>query len=276
MEFLRKLPLLLRQHYEKLILALALAALALSGFLLAGQKEKEEKGLEEYLQNFKGAKVWAYTNVAWAPYLEALKQATNPVQVNFKKPRLHNLFGPIKWQKRPDGTLLKIELGNEVGPEALKVTKIVPLNLIINLDKVTGASNFFISVTREAHTHALLRKKLPPAYISITPGSNKDRWGTFALKEIKGALEAPELVLELADTGDKVSLFKDRPYQRVDGYKADFSYPPENKAFVEKRLNDTLTLGGEDYIIIAISPSEVVLSARSNNKRTTLRYNAAL
>ena len=273
MEFLRKLPLLLRQHYEKLMLALALVALALSGFLLAGQKEKEEKGLEEYLQNFKGAKVWPYTNVAWAPYQEALKQATNPVQVNFKKPRLHNLFGPVKWQKRPDGTLLKIELGNEVGPEALKVTKIVPLNLIINVDKVNGVSNFWISVTREAHTNAALRRKFPPAY--MTPGG-KDRLGTFVLREIKGTPEAPELVLELADTGDKVSLFKDRPYQRVDGYKADFSYSPENKAFVEKRLNDTLTLGGEEYIIIAISPSEVVLSARSNNKRTTLRYNAAL
>jgi hypothetical protein len=71
-------------------------------------------------------------------------------------------------------------------------------------------------------------------------------------------------------------VFKGRTFQRVDGYKADFSYPPENKAFTEKRLNETVTLGGEDYILIAISQSEVVLSARSNNKRTTLRYNAAL
>ena len=55
----------------------------------------------------------------------------------------------------------------------------------------------------------------------------------------------------------------------------DLSYPPETKQFTEKRQRETITLGGEDYNIVAITQNEVVLSARSNNKRTTLRYSAA-
>jgi hypothetical protein len=272
MEFLKKLPELLQQHYEKVLLGLALAALVLSGFLLNQKRAQQDEELKQYIIETRGRKGSLYTNIDWGPYFAALRQATNEVQVDFTRPRLHNLFGPVKWQRRPDGNLLKIELGNEIGAEALRVTKIGPLFLNIAIDKASGAAGFFMSVTREAATNALLRKKFQ-SY--VTPG-NKDRLNTFQLKEMKGTPEEPELVLELLDNGEKISLTKDRPFQRIDGYKADLSYPPENKAFAERRVNDTITLGGEDYIVIAISQNEVVLSARSNNKRTPLRYNAAL
>jgi hypothetical protein len=271
MEFLRKLPKLLQEHYEKVLLGVALLALALSGLLLAAKRAEEEDALQKYIKGVERIKAWPYTNVAWGPYMEALAQGTNPVRVDFTKPRLHNLFGPVKWQRRPDGTLLKVELGNEVGPDALKVTRITPLYLTVSLDKPSGAAGFFVSVTCEAQTNALLRKKLQ-SY--VTPGG-KDRLGAFVFKENKGTTEEPELVLELADTGEKASLFKDKPFQRVDGYKTDLSYPPETRNFTEKRVGDSIALGGEDYNIVAISQSEVVLSARSNQKRTTLPYNAA-
>jgi hypothetical protein len=271
MDFLKKLPGLLRQHYEKLVVGLAMAALAVSGLMLARQKQQAEEDLVLYLDIVKGTRPSQYTNMDWTPYLSALQQATNPVEFNLTRPRLHNLFSPVKWQKKHDGTLLKIEIGNEVGPQALKVTKISPLNLIISLDKITSPSNFLVSVTREGHTNARARVKIQ-SYATL---GSKDPLRTFVLKEIKGTTDAPELGLELSDTGGRVFVSKDKPFQRVDGYKVDFSYPPENKAFVEKRLNDMLTLGEQDYNIVVILPNEVVLSARSNNKRTTLRYNAA-
>jgi hypothetical protein len=274
MEFLKKLPELFQQHYEKVLLGCALAALAVSGLLLAQKKQQEEEDLNQYLVGLAVRKAFPYTAVNWGPYFEALRDATNVVRVDFTRPRLHNVFGPVKWQQRPDGSLLKIELGNEVGADALKITKISPLYLRINIDKASGAAGYFISVTREASTNALLRKKLQSYVTAAAPG-NKDRLGTFLLKEIKGTADEPELVIELTDSGEKVSLFKDKPFERVDGHKADFSYPPENKTFAEKRVNDTITLGGEDYILVAISQNEAVLSARSNDKRTTLRYNAA-
>jgi hypothetical protein len=274
MEILKKLPEILQQHYEKAVLGLALLGLVVSGLLLAGEKEAAQQDLQKYLKTTSGRKPTLYTNVNWTPYFAVLQQATNAVVVDFKTPRLHNVFGPVKWQERSDGRLLKIEVGNEVGAEALKVTKITPLYLIIsiNTNRSGGGSGFFTDVTREAATNAFLRKKYQ-SY--VTPGI-KDRFGTFVFKENKGTPENPELVLELTESGEKVTASRDQPYQRVDGYKVDFNYPPENKPFADKRLNETLTLGGEDYIIIAISQNEVVLSARSNNKRTTLRYNAAL
>lgn len=266
-----KLTELLQQHYEKAVLGLAIAALVVSGLMLASQKQSEEEALNSYIVNVSQRKAFQYTNIQWSAYYEALAKATNPVVLDFTKPRLHNLMGPVKWQRRPDGTLLKVETGTEVGPEALRITRIAPLMLTVALDKVSGTNGFFISVTREGATNVALRRKLQ-SY--VTPGG-KDRMGTFMLKEVKGTATEPELVLELADTGDRATLNKDTPFTREDGYKVDLSYPPENRTFSEKRQNESITIAGEDYNIIAIAKNEIVLSARSNNKRTTLRYNAA-
>ncbi len=272
MDLLRKLPVLLQQHYEKVLLGLALAALIVSGLLLMQQKGAEATELEKYRAEQTRRRPFPYTNINWAAYQEALAQGTNAVRVDFTRPRLHNLFGPVKWQRQPDGKLLKIEVGNEIGPEALKVTKITPLYLIVSLDRVAGSNSFFLGVAREASTNAVLRRK-NPFYVSV---GGKDRLGTFTLKEVKGTPEDPELVLELAESGERASLLKSAPFQKVEGYTASLVYPPEgNRAFNDRRLNDVITLGGEDYIIVAISQNEVVLSSRSNLKRTILRYNAA-
>ncbi len=271
MEFLRRLPVLLREHYEKVLLGLALAGLIVSGLLLAAQKAQESEELEKYRTEQIRRGTFRYTNINWAPYLEALAQGTNPIRVDFTKPRLHNLFGPVKWQRQPDGKLLKIEVGNEVGPEALKVTKVTPLYLIISLDRVAGSNSFFLGVAREASTNVVLRRKNP---FYVTVGS-KDRLGTFTLREVKGTPDDPELVLELADTGERATVSKSAPFQKVEGYTASLVYPPEgNRSFPDRRLNDMISLAGEDYILVAISPNEVVLSSRSNQKRTILRFNA--
>ena len=78
-------------------------------------------------------------------------------------------------------------------------------------------------------------------------------------------------MVELVDTNERGSVSKDKPYQRIDGYEVDFNYPPENKQITKKRLNDVITLGVDDYIIVDIRPNEAVLSARSNGKKTTIR-----
>jgi len=266
-----KLTELLQQHYEKAVLGLAIAALVVSGLMLASQKQSEEEALNSYIVDVSRRKAFPYTNIQWSAYYDALAKATNPVALDFTKPRLHNLLGPVKWQRRPDGTLLKVETGTEVGPEALKITRIAPLLLTIALDKTSGTNGFFISVTREAATNAILRRKLQ-SYVTV---GGKDRMGTFVLREFKGTATEPELVIELADTGERATLNKDTPFTRVDGYKVDLSYPPENQTFAERRQDDTIRIAGEEYNIIAISKNEVVLSARSNNKRTSLRYSAA-
>ena len=66
---------------------------------------------------------------------------------------------------------------------------------------------------------------------------------------------------------------KDKPFRRVDGYKADLKYDPEEKNWQDQRVDANLKFAGDDYIIVAISENGVVLSAKSNQKKTTLTYN---
>ena len=273
MEHLKNIPGLLRDHYEKVILGLALLALGLAGVLLANEKAKEEEALEKFRTDVIGRRPLAYRPTDLSGHLLLLEKGTNPVSVTFSPP--HNLFNPVKWLRRPDGTLLKVEKGSEIGLDAMLVSKITPLYLQINLDKASGGagSGYFVSVAQEASTNLSLRKKIQ-SYVSA--GSPKDRTGAYAFKEAKGTAENPEIILELLDTNERVTLTKDAAvFQRVDGYKVDFSYPPEQKVFPEKRLNEIIILAGETNSIIAIAADEVILLNQSNNKRTALKYKAA-
>jgi hypothetical protein len=62
---------------------------------------------------------------------------------------------------------------------------------------------------------------------------------------------------------------------RVEGYEADLKYPPESKDFKNLRVGGLVHFAGEDYNIVAITENEVVLSARLNDKKYTVRLAAA-
>ena len=63
-----------------------------------------------------------------------LARLQSPYKLDFST--TNKLFNPIQWQKTPDGRLIKICPGNEVGPEAVVITKITPLYLILTLDSI--------------------------------------------------------------------------------------------------------------------------------------------
>ena len=54
----------------------------------------------------------------------------------------------------------------------------------------------------------------------------------------------------------------------------DLKYAPENKTWTSRRVGDPLFFNGEDYNIVAITENEVVLSAKSNQKKWTVKYSA--
>jgi hypothetical protein len=49
-------------------------------------------------------------------------------------------------------------------------------------------------------------------------------------------------------------------------------YDPERFVRTGQRAGADLKFAGDDYNIVAIHQNEVILSAQSNQKRTTLRY----
>jgi hypothetical protein len=169
-----------------------------------------------------------------------------------------------------DGTLIKIKTGHEIGAEAAVVTKITPLYFTLTLDSVETnelGARYVIGVERQAAAFPAARRK-QQRYASV--GDKKD---SFTLVSIAGAPENPDkLILKLADTGETAVVSKDKSFQRVDGYSADLKYDPENQKWLGRRVGADLKFAGDDYNIVAIHQNEVILSAQSNQKRTTLRY----
>ena len=101
-------------------------------------------------------------------------------------------------------------------------------------------------------------------------GEKKD---AFTLREVKG--DQPDsptaLILELPDTGERISIAKERNSERVDAYTVDLK--SEGKTYLNRRVGDRVIVQGEPYNIVAIGENEVVMSA-PNGKKYTIRYNA--
>lgn len=271
MKFLRNIPGLIKRHYEKVILAFALLGLIAAVVYLNDMKNAENEKIETYKRNLPKRKSNPVPSVDLTALTTALDHAKNPQSVVFSPP--HNLLNPVKWQRRPDGTTVKVETGKEVGSEALELVKVTPLNLVITLDQAAG-SGFNMGVLQEGATNAALRRK----FVSyVTTNSAADRIHStkvFKLVDVNRAAQPPEVSIELAD-GTSAKVSADKPFTRIMGYKADLNYPPEKRLIADRRVGDSITLGDETYNIVAITQNEVVVSARSNNRRTFIRNNAA-
>jgi hypothetical protein len=55
----------------------------------------------------------------------------------------------------------------------------------------------------------------------------------------------------------------------------ELKYAPEAKTWTNKRIGASLSFNGEDYNIVRLTENEVVLSAKSNQKKWTIKYNAS-
>ncbi|MEO6183726.1 MAG: hypothetical protein ABIP71_11635 [Verrucomicrobiota bacterium] len=168
----------------------------------------------------------------------------------------------MTWKLKPDGTFLKIV---REGVDALTVTKIVPLYLELSYDRAAG-TGYWIGMKR----HSV---KKPAVYAKL---NEKKEAQVFKITEVKGPAEDPEeLVLELTENQQVISISKAKPFQRVESYAADLRYEPDNKNFPNQHVNDTITFGGESYKIIAITDKDARVSAISTDKRTTILLKGA-
>lgn len=268
MDFVKKITDACRAHYEKLVLTLVLLGLAGAVVYLNSTKAEEEKKIKDFLADVGRKSHTAVKPADTSANEAALKLIASPPGLNFSLP--HHLLNPVRWQRRPDGELIKMAKGDEVGWPKMIVSQVTNLNFVISLERTVNPGQYYFGITREAAERPAERKK-------------KQRFATlnaknefFTLKEIKGPPEDPtELVLELADGVTQVSVTKDKPYTQVEGHEAELKYTVDGKTFPNLRLNSPLRFQGEDYIVVAIAPSEVVVSARSNDKKYTVRPPAA-
>jgi hypothetical protein len=162
--------------------------------------------------------------------------------------------------------------GNETGPGAAVVTRITPLYFTLSFDSVETnglAPRYVIGVEHQGAEKPAQRRK-QQRFLSL--GEKKD---SFILSEVKGDPAAPDaLVLKLTDSGDMVTLSRDKTFQRVEGYTADLKYELDKspKNFAGLRVGSRIAFGFDDYIVVAVDANSVVLLAQSNQKKTTLPY----
>jgi hypothetical protein len=261
MEFLKK-------NYEKVLLAVVLLGLTVAACGLPFIISAERNALAAYI----GGNV---SHVKPIPPMDmsgldaALQRAQAQVKLDYTTG--HNLFNPVLWKKFPDGHLLKETSENMEGPDALVVTDIKPLYLEISYSTQSG-SGYMMHVKREA---ALREGERLGGDRFVSRDSKSD---LFTLQDVKGPAQNPtELDLVWKETDESIVITPGKPFRRVDGYTADLKYPPEpGKTWTDRRVGSRpLNFANGAYNIVAITESNVVVSAESNKKKTTITFHPA-
>jgi hypothetical protein len=266
-----------KKHYEKILLGFVLLGLVGALVFLPFMIARDQQQLQEMSYGIVHPKVVPLAGLDLTQETNVLERLQSPYKLDFST--TNKLFNPVPWQKKADGTLIK---GSQAGPSTAVVTSITPLYLILALDSMETNSietnelvaRYVISMERQASALPSQRgKRQHYASVGEKVGDKND---AFIIKGASGSTADPgtlKLIVQLTDTGESATLSKDKPFRRVDGYSADLKYDPEKKTWQGQRIGANLKFAGDDYIIVAIDPGAVILSARSNQKKTTLTYN---
>jgi hypothetical protein len=259
----------LKKHYEKILLGVVLLGLAVAVGFLPFKIASEKENLERMNSNLSHPKVPPLSALDLTQPSAALQRLAAPAAVNFSEP--NKLFNPMPWQRTADGRLIP---GTKVGPGVVTLTNLTPLYLVLTLAGVTPSDlgpRYNIVAERQAAPNPKDRYK--KQYYSKL----NDKNDLFTLIDVQGAPDDPsKLVVQLNDTGEKAVITKDQPFKRVDGYMVTLNYDPEHKTWKDRRVNATFVFNFEEYKIVTINQNEVVLSATSNQKKWTIKYNPVL
>lgn len=265
MEFLKK-------NYEKVILSVVLLGLAVAAVFLFVSVTSERTRLEELQNMAVGISPSALEPLDLSTNEQVLRRVRHPEPLQLSG--THNLFNPVTWQRQPDGTLVKLVTGNELGVGALAVTKITPLKLLVTYEGantnlgITALHTF--RVTREGHRIARNRAATTSQASSVGAKNS-----IFILREMRPATEPTEFVLEMVEDGTLVTVGDGKPYEGVDGYMADLRYEPDKLTFLNKRVDERLIFAGDTNRIVSIEENSVTVEAASNRKRTKLELSGA-
>jgi hypothetical protein len=263
----------LKKNYEKLLLGIVLLGLAVAVGFLPFVIASQRQSLEDLKAGVRPVNVKPLTNLDLSLAESALKRGGTPASIDFGPP--NRLFNPMPWQKAADGRLIPL---SKVGPTALVVTNIRTLYLTLTLDSVNtdaaGASTYIIGLEKPSTTGT----GKAHSQFSCTPSAKNK---VFSIVEVKGKPDDPsEIDVQMEDTKEKGVIKKSQPFQRIEGFIVDLRYDPEKKKWDNCRVNvrptPPLAFNGEEYNIVALNKDEVVLSAKSNGKKWTIKASAAL
>ena len=273
MEQLRKVGQICRQHYEKLVLSLALLLLGGAVVYLYGASKDQAEIIRKIAVDYANKKVNAVKAVDLTNHFAALQRAEAGKAFDFSQP--HHLFNPVQWRFNP-GTAqpyIKMVMGDEAGPKAVTVAAARPYQLTVAFDRVASAgtgeqlviTGYWINSTNEAvlfNTSA--RGRNSHEILSLNATNTRS---PVVLTEIKGSAQEPEeLHAMLRETGEKFSFAPGRPFQKIIGYEASLRFPNATNATAFYRVGAPLEIDGQGYKIVDISTNEVKVTADSNEQ----------
>ena len=257
----------IKKHYEKILLGVMLVGLIGVLVFMIFYIAAEKSAMETETTQLVTPHPKPLPALDTAAEDNAILRLKSPYNLDFET--TNKLLNPMEWQRALDGNLIPAK---KTGVEVAVVTNITPLYMIVSLESVIAneaATNYVIKVERQAGATAA-KRAATRHYVSSDDKKPND---AFALEAIKGPVENPTaLVLKLVDSGDEVTITRDTPYRRVDGYSADFRYDPERKVFRGRRVNDKVSFGGVDYTVVEVNQNELILMDQSNQKKTSLPF----
>jgi hypothetical protein len=271
MEFLKK-------HYEKIILCLVLLGLAAAAVWMRTAIEKVRESAPPPAvtptagpTRGRGPRAGAVANSSGLAPIDlssnqtTLSQVTNPPPISLAGE--HNLFNPVTWKRKSDGTYLKII---KSGPDAVVVTNITQLYTVIAYNHPSGNGSGVYVMDIQQHSD-LKNPRRPVA--EYAKKDEKMKSGLYIIRNVKGDADDPtELDLELPATGETVAVAKDKPYEWVDSCIADLRYENESKTFSKVHVNDFITLDGEQYKVIEITTNAVRIQFSRTTKVTEIKW----
>jgi hypothetical protein len=254
----------LKRHYEKIVLCIVLLGLAGAAVWMKGAIDKVQSNSAPLPEAPRGRGV-SLKPVDLSTDIVALAEVTNPPPIVLSGD--HNLFNPVTWKRKSDNTLLKIL---KSGAQALTVIDITKLYTVIGFDHASGQGSGVYVMTYQQHSDPA-----HPAHKN-TEYAKKDekmRSGLYILRNVQGDPDNPTaLDLELLDTGDTVTVTKDKPYEKVDSYVADLRYEPESKNIPKVHVNDVITLDDVPYKVVEITANAVRVQSSRTTEITEIKW----
>lgn len=265
----------IKKNYEKIILGAVLlglvAVLAFMPVLIMYDQQRMRAVETTYISTV----FRPLPRLNLAPQEAVVKRLDSRYVLDFST--TNKLFNPVKWQRTAGGQLVKAA---GLGPNAAVVTRIMPLYYSISLASVItgepGGARYVFSIQDEAAPQPWLRNprrryasKGDTVVDKMVGGVDEG----FTVLDVRGPTNNPtQLVLKLADSQATVSVAKDKSYRRVEAYTADLKYPPEKYTFNGLRVGRRIAFAGDQYNVIAIDKTNVILLAQSNQKKYNLPY----
>ena len=273
MERLRNIVGILKKHYEKALVVGCILLLGSNAWIIYSTKARDEERRQEIQNAFRLKKVKPVQPVDADRFDATLALAKKPPVLSLAKP--HHLLSPVTWYRASDGTLVKVRSDDDIGMRKMQVVTIRPLALSIAL--VRAATTGSGDQTTVSGYHMVTTNEVAGGWQRRVTGFyalNETNKPAFILRDIKGPPERPtEIIVELKDTEERVSLSAEKAFVRTLAYEADLKYSPTGRAYNKKRKGDAIDIAGQPHKIVDISATKVVLSDDSNGATCDILLN---